>query len=156
MIEDISRGMVLTMLIVAMLFIAQALLSGCAPSQAQLRAQGAHEVLNTVTDIANPSYDLAIELCDARELVIIQRQGTTREQDRADFAATREICDRVFQGFRALRELQLASRAAIAAVIEKPDDALWAAAIATLRSVSARWTEIQALLHEAGLVRRSE
>ena len=39
------------------------------------------------------AYSVAVAQCVARERSIVDRTGTTEEQDRADLAAEREECD---------------------------------------------------------------
>jgi hypothetical protein len=125
---------------------------GCGASAVATRAEGAHEVLNTVTDIADPSYKLAVSVCNAQEQVIVARTGTTLEEDQAAIAEIREKCDIVFHGFTVLRALQTEARATIEAVRENPTDAAYAAAMLIIGRVTEQWKTIKALLEEHGLI----
>lgn len=96
--------------------------TGCGASLASQRAEGMHEALNVVSDVADPLYSAATVACDAAEGVVIARQGTTEAQDRLDVARIREACDRAYAGFEALRHGQLAARQA-AEVVRGGEDA---------------------------------
>lgn len=103
--------------IVALLAVATLLaLPACGPLSDQ-RAEGAHAVLDTVTDVVDPLYQAAALGCDATEGVIVAREST-REDDDRDLAEVREVCDRIFAAFEAVRQAQLAARAAIEAARE--------------------------------------
>ena len=59
------------------------LMAACSITQA--RARGINDALNVITDVADPSYGMAVTTCDARAQQIIDRADTTQEQDESDF-----------------------------------------------------------------------
>lgn len=85
------------------------LLIGCGGAQ----QREAHEVLNAITDVADPTYQMAVDACDAARDAIIAREGTTYEDDRAAMDRVHEICDPMVLGFEALRASQVTARVAI-------------------------------------------
>lgn len=116
------------------------MVSGCGTAASQ------HRALNVVADLANPSYDLAIQACDEAEVFIIARAGTTYDEDAAAIASVRAVCDRVFAGFDALRVAHRVARAAV----DGGGEALITQAMAELQ---AAWDALRALLPEIeGLV----
>ena len=100
-----------------------------------------HRTLNTLTDIADPTYAHAVETCDAFRDEIIAREGTTYEEDRAAMDRVHNICDRIVAGFELLRTSQLTARAAI-------DGGLEGAAREAVEHALGAWAELQALLPE--------
>jgi hypothetical protein len=75
--------------------------------------QEQHAALNVITDVADPTYEIAMEGCDAYRNAIVAREGTTLEEDEAAMAEVDRICDAVVVGFEALRGTQLTARSAI-------------------------------------------
>lgn len=128
------------MIVAILAFIALAALPACGTLSDQ-RAEGAHAVLDTVTDIVDPLYQAAALGCDATEGVIVARESTREEDDR-DLAQVREACDRVFAAFEAVREAQLAARAAVEAARESAEST--EAQEAAVRAVSALHAAAQA------------
>jgi hypothetical protein len=123
---------------IALVILAAALvctLHGCGGAADQ------HRALNGVTAVVQPSYDAAVEACDAHEAAIIARAGTSADDDRAAILATRETCDRFFGAFEAVRVAQRIARAAI----EGGGDAALQAAMASLAEA---WAALRALAPE--------
>ncbi|MEM8884919.1 MAG: hypothetical protein AAGD14_12680 [Planctomycetota bacterium] len=56
-------------------------------------------------DVVTPTYELTVEACHQRELAIVAREGTTREEDEIALAKIRAKCDRAFDGIEAAGEL---------------------------------------------------
>jgi len=96
--------------LIALLFLALAFSVGCGGTQQQ---RTAHEALNMVVDVADPTYQMAVDTCRAARHVIIDRQGTTYEEDRAAFDSIHEICDPMVAGFEVLRGVVITARVAI-------------------------------------------
>ena len=83
--------------------------------------------------------------CDEAEGAVVERQGSTYEEDVASLTSIRSVCDRVFGAFEAVR---LAHRAARAAV----DGGASALLGEALSSLNDAWLAAQRLLPElAGL-----
>lgn len=85
------------------------LLAGCGASQTRT----GHEVLNGITDVGDPTYALALETCDAARDAIIEREGTTYEEDRRAMDQIHEVCDGIVLGFESLRGVQVTAREAL-------------------------------------------
>ena len=111
------------------------ILTGCGASE---RAT-AHSALNVVTDVADPSYELAVDTCHELEMAIVRRESTRAEDD-ADIARVRETCDAVFAGFEAVR---IAQREARALVDAEGSGTVVAEAIEALGRL---WRDLQALV----------
>jgi hypothetical protein len=101
---------VFTMIVVAGVM---SLCAGCGAS-----ANSQHRTLNTITDAADPTYELALEGCDVARDAIVARTGTTYAEDVAAMAEVNRVCDGIVLGFEALRATQLTARAAIDAGAE--------------------------------------
>ena len=110
-------------------------LAGCGASE----KHAAHVVLNGITDIADPTYQLAVDTCDAVRDVIIAREGTTYAEDRAAMDRVHGICDPMIVGFESLRSTQITARAAI-------DGGLSGVAAAGIREALALWNTLRALV----------
>jgi hypothetical protein len=110
-------------------------LVGCGPSQ----ARAGHEVLNTITEVADPTYELAVDTCDAARDVIIARTGTTYEEDRAAMDQIHAVCDPMVFGFEALIGTQQTARAALVG-------GLSAAAAAAIQRGLELWGQLQELV----------
>lgn len=108
---------------------------GCSPSQ----ARAGHEVLNTVTEVADPTYQLAVDGCDAARDVIVERQGTTREEDFAAMGQINDLCDGIVLGFETLIGTQRTARAAL-------DGGLIPAAAQAIQQALGLWEQLQALV----------
>lgn len=65
------------------------------------------ETTTVLTRSADTAYGLAVEICDSREKAIIEREGTTEQQDLADLAKVRQACDHAFAVFEAVRTREL-------------------------------------------------
>ena len=122
-------------LIVLAIALTTALLTcaGCGPAAQQ------HRTLNLVTDIADPTYDAALDGCDAARDFIVARQGSTEAQDVSDMQAINDVCDTVVDGFEVLRGTQITARAYI-------DNGLEGAATEAVRQALAAWADLQALV----------
>ncbi len=129
------------------------LVAACSITQA--RAKGINDALNVVTDVADPSYGMAVTTCDARAQQIVDREGSTREQDEADFEQLQARCNATFEAFQTIRELQQAARAAVASATEGNSDALQDAQRLLLELTEA-WAHLKNLLEEAGLTSEPE
>jgi len=114
-----------------------AFVEGCSPSQ----QRDGHIVLNTITDVADPTYQQAVDTCDDLRDLIIEREGTTYAQDRADMDRVHAHCDPVVEGFEALRGSQLTARAALDAGAE-------GAIAEAIRQALAQWPHVQDLVRE--------
>jgi hypothetical protein len=94
-------------------------LLGCGGGISQARAEGMHEVLNVVTDVADPLYEASVSTCDATEGYVV-RAAESHADGEAGLAEVRAICDRIFAAFEALRRAQLGARSAVDAALEDP------------------------------------
>lgn len=110
------------------------------------QATGMHDGLSAVTDAVDPAYGFAVAACDASEAVIVARAGTTAEQDAHDMADTRAACDRLFHAFEALRQAQLAARAAVDAAALSNDPQLLAHALTAVEAFRSAWVEVRAMV----------
>ena len=129
------------------------LVAACSITQA--RAKGINDALNVITDVADPAYGMAVTTCDARGQQIVDRQGTTREEDERDFEELRTRCMATFEAFQSIRDLQQAARAAVTAATEGNSDAL-ADAQRILVELTEAWVHLKNLLQEAGLTSEPE
>ncbi len=119
--------------------------AGCGRlSEAQ--ARGMHDALDAVTDAVDPAYGFAVAACDAREVVIVQRSGTTAAADSADVAQIRSECDRAFHAFEALRQAQAAARVAVDAAAGTDDAELLGHAVAAVQALGRAWEEVRQLV----------
>lgn len=114
------------------------MLSGCGASE----RQSAHSALNLVTDVADPSYELAVRTCDEAEWVIVRREGSSQAEDLSAMATVREICDGVFAGFEGLRIAQREARELVDA--EERGDVIGAA----METLGRLWRALQELVPE--------
>lgn len=112
------------------------------------KATGAHRVLNVMADVVNPSYALAVQVCDARELLIVEREGTTLEQDREAIARIRSACDDVFKEFEHIRDVHELARVAIE---EAENGEPWEDVEHSLTVLSTAWAELTLKLKASGL-----
>lgn len=90
------------------------LYAGCSAAEAQRASAAMHSGLNATTDLVSPNYELAVDLCHAREMFQVDRAaaGTiTADVAEANVARIREVCDAVFESFLEVRAAQLALRA---------------------------------------------
>lgn len=124
-------------LILAIVVTASPALAACGANLEQQRA--GHDILNRVTDVADPTYELAVEGCDAARDAIIARTGTTYDQDRQAMDSVHEVCDPMVEGFETLRGTQLTGRAAI-------DSGVAGAATEGIVQAMRRWAALQELV----------
>lgn len=120
------------------------LCAGCGATARADAARSLHEGLNLVTDAVDPSYELAVESCDARAAVIVAREGTTAAQDAEAMAQVRERCEIVFARFEEIRTAQAAARGAASAF--ESGDLDFAAALAAVSEVRRLWGLVQAAI----------
>lgn len=127
---------------------------GCGGGAAE-RAEGMHAVLNTVTDVVDPLSATTVIACDAAEAVVVVRRGTTQAEDEAAMAEIRGHCDRVHAAFEAVRQAQLAARAAVdLARAEGTDEAIERAMKAigamheTVQAARGVWETQQSVIRE--------
>lgn len=119
------------LLLIALAF--SAATQGCGTAAQQ------HRTLDAITDVADPTYELAVRGCDDARNYILARQGSTEDADRADMATINAICDSVVEGFEALRGSQLTARQWL-------DEGLGGAAEELVRQALASWAELRALV----------
>lgn len=119
-------------------------LSGCGAAQ----IRHGHEVLNTITDVGDPTYAMAVDACDAARDAIIAREGTTYEQDRAAMDQIHEVCDPIVAGFEVLRGAQITARVAL-----DSGDFMGAAA-AGIREALDLWGRLQRLIPQLATLGR--
>jgi len=115
-------------------------ITGCGGVTAQ---RVAHEALNTMTDVADPTYQMVLDTCDTFRNAIVERQGTTYEQDSAAMNQVDAICDPMVVGFETLRDSQLTARAFI-------DSGVEAGIGETVRSALALWDQLRLLIPQLG------
>lgn len=108
--------------------------AGCGAGPAEQHAR-----LNALTDIADPTYEQAVELCDRLRDRIVARADSTEAEDRADMQSVHDVCDPMVAGFEALRGSQVTARAAI-------DDGLGGAASQAIAEALALWPSAQRLV----------
>ena len=118
--------------------------TGCGGTPAQQ-----HRTLNSITSVADPSYVVALEGCNAARDAIVEREGTTYEADRAAMDEINDVCDAIVTGFETLRGTQLTARAAI--------DAGASAAVAqAITEALALWARLQAMVPELATLGEAE
>lgn len=108
--------------------------AGCGASR-----QHQHDVLNRITDVADPTYALVVETCDVLRDGIVARQGTTWDEDTAAMDRVDAVCDPIVTGMETLRGTQLTVRAAIDAGAE-------GAILEGLSAALRLWRDLQALV----------
>lgn len=115
-----------------------AILASCGGSAADT-AKGMNAGLNALTDAVDPAYGLAVQACEARADQIIEREGSTYAQDRAEMDALQRRCDAAFARFEEIRSAQIAARAAI-------DSEQLAEAYSAFARVRELWASLSELL----------
>jgi hypothetical protein len=110
--------------------------SGCGATPAQQ-----HRTLNSITNVADPTYAAAVEGCNAARDAIVAREGTTYEADRAAMDEINDVCDAIVTGFETLRGSQFTARAAIDAGAE-------GAIASAITEALALWARLQAMVPE--------
>jgi hypothetical protein len=132
-VGGIGRGFVV-LLVVALGITLASTCAGCGASRGQNHAR-----LNALTTVADPTYAIAVETCDALRDAIVARPGTTWAEDRAAMDQVHEVCDPMIEGFEALRGSQLTARAAI-------DGETDASVVSALATALALWPTAQAMI----------
>lgn len=135
--------------VVSVLIALSFLATACA-SSAKLKSR-ANDVMNRVTDVADPSYSLAVVACDGREGQLIEAcrkkgDGCDTEELRREVGESRGVCDRIFQGFETLRIAQVHARELVAAAGE--DEDAWSTVLAASEEALGAWKEVRALIME--------
>ena len=108
--------------------------AGCGATRGQHHAR-----LNALTTVADPTYAIAVEACDAARDAIVARTGTTYAEDRAAMDEIHAVCDPMVAGFEALRGSQLTARAAI-------DSGAEGAVLDAISAALALWPDVQRLI----------
>jgi hypothetical protein len=108
--------------------------AGCGATAAQHHAR-----LNALTTVADPTYAIAVELCDVARDAIVARTGTTYAEDRAAMDEVHAVCDAMVAGFESLRGSQLTARAAI-------DSGAEGAVLEAISAALALWPAVQAMI----------
>lgn len=110
-------------------------LVGCSSAQQQ------HTTLNTITDIADPTYRQVVDTCDDMRDAIVAREGTTRAQDERAMSRINAVCDAIILSFEALRTSQLTARAYI-------DSGLEAAAAQAIQEGLQSWNLLRGMIDQ--------
>ncbi|MEC7520186.1 MAG: hypothetical protein VYE22_09995 [Myxococcota bacterium] len=118
------------------LLVAGAMVLGAGLLQACGTAAQQHRSLNALTTIADPTYEEVVQLCDRMRDRIVERSGTTREQDREDMDEVNDACDVAVLKLEGLRGTQLTARAFI-------DSGEATGARTAVREAFALWPAIQ-------------
>jgi hypothetical protein len=108
--------------------------AGCGATAGQHHAR-----LNALTTVADPTYAIAVETCDALRDGIVLRSGTTYAEDRAAMDEIHAVCDPMVAGFEALRGSQLTARAAI-------DGGAEGAVLEAISAALALWPTVQQMI----------
>lgn len=87
---------------------------GCSGSQ----TPAVNQAVTVAIKSADAAYALSVEACDAHERWIVERSGTSAEQDEADMEKVRDACDAIFETFNDIRDNQAKLRHA-AGVLEE-------------------------------------
>jgi hypothetical protein len=132
-VGGIGRGFVV-LLVVALGITLAGFCGGCGATAGQNHAR-----LNALTTVADPTYAIAVETCDALRDAIVARTGTTYAEDRDAMDEVNEVCDAVVLGFESLRGAQLTARAAI-------DSGAEGAVLEAISAALALWPQVQALI----------
>lgn len=125
-------------LLALMFLISIASLLACG-SQQMAVADAADMALNTITDAAQPTYELTRAWCDKSEWEVVQSDRTPAQKTAA-VAKIRSRCDEIFEAFTEIIRLQKAARAIVDASRSGTGDALLALA---------KVKEVQVLLSKA-------
>jgi hypothetical protein len=101
-----------------------------------------HMRLNALTSVADPTYAIAVEVCDTMRDAINARPGTTYAQDRAAMDRVNSKCDAVVNSFELIGDAQRGARS----MIDAGDGQ--AKVIAAVAAALAMWPEVQALARD--------
>lgn len=126
------RDALVALLVAGSVVLGAGLLQACGTAAQQ------HRSLNALTTVADPTYEEVVQLCDRMRNRIVERSGTTREQDREDMDEVNEPCDVAVLKFEGIRGSQLTARAFI-------DSGAEGAARAAVQEALALWPAIQRL-----------
>lgn len=143
------KELCITSTVVSVVIALTCFLTSCA-SSIKLKER-AHIVMNHVTDIADPSYSLAVVACDGREGFLIDEcrdKGDACDVDqlRMDVDSTRVVCDKIFMGFESLRAAQINARKLVDSAGE--DMAAWERALEASEAALDTWRDVRALIME--------
>lgn len=123
---------------IALLIVALLLAYACGGAHSVPMADAADYALNTVTDVAQPMYEMSKAQCSAQEWAVVGSDRTPAQKEAA-VEKIRQRCDEVFQRFETLIQLQTEARTIVDAARRGEADALVALT---------RTKEVQALLAE--------
>ena len=126
----------------ALIIAAGSVFGGCV--RAETVRDRTHELLNQVTDIADPAYALSVVACDGREGVVIHDPELTKVEKWARVESIRAKCDQVFAAFDVLRRAQIGARKAVDAA--EAGRSKWKAALAAAREATAAWRKAREAL----------
>lgn len=110
-------------------------LGSCGGSISESKAADMHQGLNMITDVVDPLYEAAVIGCDSTEKVIVLRTST-REEDERDLAEVRNVCDRTFHAFEAIRQAQVVARAAVSTARAQSTQEAFAPAIEAMAALA--------------------
>lgn len=119
---------------------------GCGAAQRADASRALDESLNTITDVVDPAYALLVQTCEARGQAIVDRQGTSYEQDVAAHNLLRRRCTLADDHMQAVRKAQAAARDAAAAF--RSGDVDYSAAIEALADLRATWDQVRHIIDE--------
>lgn len=83
------------------------IINGCISSQ---QVEHAHEVLDVITDVAQPLYDMLPLYCHTKQLGIVRDPEISNVQKRAKIAKVLSFCNSTQDAFEAAIEAQKAAR----------------------------------------------
>jgi hypothetical protein len=112
---------------------------GCVGSQ-MARRDAVFSTVTLITLVADPAYEAAVLACDAHEQVVEDNQALDAEMKNAEIARIRAVCDRVFDGFLALRRAQVATASAAKAAADGKGP--WAVAEQAAAGLAPQWAAI--------------
>jgi len=111
--------------------------------------------MNTVTDLSDPVYGLAVVACDSREGVVLSAhtacspsdapcKQTEFDEKKAEIDEIRADCDKIFASFEALRTAQLTARD----LTDKAEagEIGWKEAVSAAQIVAQAWSELRAVV----------
>lgn len=107
-------------------------LSACASSR---HIETAHEVLNVITDVAQPSYDVTAGFCTQAQWAITRDRDRTVQQKKAAVAKLRTECHRIYAIFEQIIDKQKKARALLNAAETVEDIVRAAAEVDAIRSL---------------------
>ena len=122
-------------------------LNGCTSPQ---QTNTAHEVLNVITDVAQPSYDTFSALCTEAQWAIVRDQSRPAVGRKAAVAKLRTECHRVYALFELVIDLQGKARKIIDTAKTAADLAEAAGIVGELKETLTKAQAAAAALREKG------